>query len=143
MCGYIVLSNTVLYTPYVPRNEFMPITKDRFERLGGNGPAPGTNAERIVAFLDENEQQAFTLSEIHERTSIKKGSVGPTLSRLEERGTVEHRGNYWAISDSYLASREAVSHTGEAAAEYDDGEEFDVAAWAAEAEDDNAEEYTE
>lgn len=121
----------------------MPITKRRFEQIGEDGVSPETNAERIVAFLSEHDEQAFKISEVHEGTGIKKGSVGPTLSRLEERGVVEHRGNYWAISDSYVASQEAVAHTGEAATEYDDGKEFDVAAWAAEAEDENAEQYTE
>ena len=121
----------------------MPITKRRFEQLGENGVTPETNGERIVAFLSDNEEQAFKISEIHDATDIKKGSVGPTLNRLEERGVVEHRGNYWAISDSYVASQEAVAHTSEAAAEYDEGKEFDVASWAAEAEDENAEQYTE
>jgi len=121
----------------------MPITKQRFEQIGEDGVTPETNGERIVAFLSENQEQAFRLSEIHEGTGVKKGSVGPTLSRLEERGVVEHRGNYWAISDRYVASQEAAAHTSEAASEYDDGEEFDVAAWAAEAEDEDADQYTE
>lgn len=120
----------------------MPITKRRFEQLGEQEFSPETNAERIVAFLSQHGDQAFKISEIHERTDVTKGSVGPTLSRLKERGVVEHRGNYWAISDRYVAAQEAVAHTSEAAAEYDDGKEFDVAAWAAEAEGENAEQFT-
>lgn len=121
----------------------MPINKRRFEQIGQTGAAPETNAERIVDFLTQHDEQAFTISEIHDRTNVTKGSVGPTLSRLNERGVVNHRANYWAISDSYVASQEAVGHTSEAAAAYDDGTEFDVAAWAAEAEDENADQYTE
>ncbi|AEN05837.1 hypothetical protein Halar_2156 [halophilic archaeon DL31] len=121
----------------------MPITKQRFEQLGESQVAPETNAERIVEFLTQHAKQAFRITEIHEGTGVKKGSVGPTLSRLKERGVVEHRGNYWAISDSYLTSQEAVAHTSETAAEYDNGKEFDVASWAAEADDENAEQYTE
>jgi hypothetical protein len=121
----------------------MPITKRRFEQLRENGVPPETNAERIVGFLSQHREQAFKITEIHEGTGVKKGSVGPTLSRLTDRGVVEHRGNYWAISDSYVTSQEAAAHTSEAAAAYDDGKEFDVASWAAEAEDENAERYTE
>lgn len=132
-----------LYISYLAEGTPMPISKRRFERIAETGVTPETNAERIVAFLTHHEDKAFKISEIQDRIGIKKGSVGPTLSRLEERGVVDHRANYWAISDSYAASQEAVAHTGETAAEYDDGEEFDVAAWAAEAEDENAEQYTE
>lgn len=121
----------------------MPISKRRFEEIDESGVPPETNAERIAEFLRENQDQAFRLSEIQERTGIKRGSVGPTLSRLKERSVVDHRGNYWTISDSDVASQEAAVHTSEAAAEYDDGREFDVSAWAAEAEDENAQQYTE
>lgn len=121
----------------------MPISKRQFEEIDENGVAPETNAERIAEFLRENQDQAFRPNEIQERIGIPRGSVGPTLSRLEERCVVDHRGNYWTISDSYLASQEAVVHTSEAAAEYDDGRGFDVSAWAAEAADENAQQYTE
>lgn len=121
----------------------MPISTSRFEALEEDGVTPETNADRILNFLVENQDQAFRLTEIEERTGIKRGSIGPTLSRLEERGLVDHRTKYWKISDNYVASKEAILHTSQAAAEYDDGEEFDVAAWAEKAEDVNAREYSE
>lgn len=79
----------------------MPIDIDRFEEgpeeaLRAGGP---TNAERILTFLATNADQAFTPKEIHEATDIPRGSVGTVLSRLEERGHVRHRGEYWAIDD--------------------------------------------
>jgi predicted transcriptional regulator of viral defense system len=77
----------------------VPIGIDRFEeddeaplRAGGH-----TNAERILAFLSGNSEQAFTPKEIHEGTDVARGSVGVVLSRLESRGLVRHRGEYWAI----------------------------------------------
>lgn len=121
----------------------MPISTRRFEALDESGVTPETNAEQILAFLLENRDQAYRLTEIAERTGIKRGSVGPTLTRLEDQDLVDHRANYWKISDNYAASEEAVVYTSEAAAKYDDGEEFDVSAWAAEAEDENATEYSE
>lgn len=85
----------------------MPIGIDRFE----DEPADvlelreGTNPHRILRFLAENSDQAFTQTEIHEATDVKRGSVGAVLSRLEERGLVRHRGRYWAIGeDDRLAS---------------------------------------
>lgn len=85
----------------------MPISIDNF----GEEPADvldlqeGTQPYRILQFLAENRDQAFTQTEIHETTGIKRGSVGSALSRLEDRGLVRHRGRYWAIAeDDRLAS---------------------------------------
>lgn len=79
----------------------MPIDIDRFEersvdelRAGGQ-----TNAEEILSFLGSSPEKAFTPKEIHEVTDVARGSVGVVLSRLEERGLVRHRGEYWAIAD--------------------------------------------
>lgn len=119
----------------------MPITKDRFQGLDEDSPRPETNAEIILGFLVENDGYAFTMSEIAEETEIPRGSVGPTLKRLEDDGAVEHRANYWRVSDTHLASRSSVSHTATTAADYDDGEEFDVSEWAEHAEDDRAARY--
>jgi DNA-binding MarR family transcriptional regulator len=68
----------------------MPISIDHFN----DGPADaldlqeGTQPYRILLFLAENSEQAFTQTEIHEATEIKRGSVGAALSRLEDRGAV-------------------------------------------------------
>ena len=74
----------------------------------------GTHPYRILQFLAENDDQAFTQTEIHEATDIKRGSVGAALSRLEERGLVRHHGRYWAIGEdgrlaSYAAQTQASS----------------------------------
>lgn len=81
------------------------------------------------------------MTEIADETGITRGSVGPTLNRLEEDGYVDHRANYWRVSESFLASRSGLAHTSDVATRYDDGEEFDVSAWAERAEDETAEEY--
>lgn len=80
----------------------MPIDIDRFEAgpeesLRSDGP---TNAEKILTILAANSDTAFTPKEIHQRTDIPRGSVGTVLSRLEERGLVRHRGEYWAIAEA-------------------------------------------
>jgi len=112
----------------------MPITKDRFEVLDDSGVSPGTNAETIVDFLLQHQDHAFRQKEIAEETGIPRGSIGPTLNRLEARGVVVHRNTYWAIDDAYVANRSGVVLTDAAAADYD-GKEFDVEAWESVAED--------
>lgn len=71
----------------------------------------GTQPYRILRFLAEHDDLAFTQSEIHDATDIKRGSVGAALSRLEDRGLVRHRGRYWAIAeDDRIASFVAQAH---------------------------------
>jgi len=85
----------------------VPISIDRFESdpEGALDVREGTQPYRILRFLAENDDRAYTQTEIHEATDIKRGSVGAVLSRLEERGLVRHRGRYWAIAeDDRLAS---------------------------------------
>ncbi len=79
----------------------MPIDIKRFEEesvqeLRANGQ---TNAEEILSFLVASPEQAFTPKEIYEATNVARGSVGVVLSRLEDRGLVRHRGEYWAVGD--------------------------------------------
>lgn len=107
----------------------MPIPKERFETIAEESIRPGSNAERIMHFLVEHDDFAFSMTEIAEGAEIPQGSVGPTLQRMKEDGLVEHRANYWRVSDSYLASKAGISVVNAVAAEYDDGNEFDMAAW--------------
>jgi len=85
----------------------VPISIDRFDEEPADvlDLQEGTQPYRILRFLAENGDQAFTQTEIHEATDIKRGSVGAALSRLGDRGLVRHRGRYWAIAaDDRLAS---------------------------------------
>lgn len=98
----------------------MPISSDRFEKIrdeeDSDNPRPGTNPAKILAFLRDHVEKAFTQSEIAEQTDVKSGSVGPTLVRLRERGRVDHHGNYWRISDHDQSISSATEHSGVALA---------------------------
>ncbi|QLH77231.1 MarR family transcriptional regulator [Halosimplex rubrum] len=59
-----------------------------------------TNADRVMRFLATHPDQAFTQSEIRDETDVKAGSISVVLSRLEDRGLVRHKGNYWAIGEA-------------------------------------------
>jgi len=57
---------------------------------------------------------------VAEETSVTTGSIGPTLARLRESGQVEHKGNYWRVSDYARSVTAAASHASEIAASYED-----------------------
>lgn len=85
----------------------MPINIDRLDEEPADvlDLKEGTQPYRIVRFLAANDDKAYTQTEIHEETGIKRGSVGAVLSRLDDRGLVRHQGRYWAIAeDDRLAS---------------------------------------
>lgn len=76
----------------------MPISIDEFE--GDRTPNPDlSTAERIVAFLAENDDRAFTRGEIASALDADPNTVGTNLSRLKKRELVRHRGRYWAVTD--------------------------------------------
>jgi DNA-binding IclR family transcriptional regulator len=96
----------------------MPISIDAFDDQPTDvlDLQSGTQPARILEFLAENPDHAFTQTEIHEATGIARGSVGAVLSRLEDRGLVRHRGRYWAIAEddrlaSYAAQTQASSES--------------------------------
>lgn len=108
----------------------MPIPTDRFEELDeiDEGPRPGTNAHEILSFLEANADRAFTQTEIADATSVKRGSVGPTLVRLREDGRVDHKGTYWRISDHVGSLDATVSHAAAVASSYE-AQPFRDEAW--------------
>ena len=108
----------------------MPITKDRFDRINDEGVILDGEADRVLDFLIQNEDKAYTRSEIAEETSVTRENVGPTLDRLKERGSVEHKSDYWRVSDHELAARAGTALTAETARRHDGGNEFDVEKWA-------------
>ena len=113
----------------------MPISADRFEEIDNDEgqPRPETNAARILEFLEEYAHEAFTQAEIAEATKVKRGSIGPTLVRLRERGRVDHRGQYWRISNHDRSIDAATAHASEVAEsheeaplEYDERQQYAV-----------------
>ncbi len=104
----------------------MPIDLDEFKESDEEELTKETNADRVLRFLSENPDKAFTQSEIRESTGVKKGSISVVLSRLEERGLVRHKGNYWAICDKErLASESSFRETAKAANERFGEEDMD------------------
>jgi hypothetical protein len=79
---------------------------------------------RTVAAFDPGDGRQSTASE----TGVPRGSVGPTLQRLRERGLVRHREPYWAVAeDDRIATYESMLRGMEALADDDAWSEVDAA----------------
>lgn len=79
----------------------MPISMDDFEETDRDAlDIRGGNKRKILAYLLENDDNAFTAAEIADATDVSENSVSPVLSRLRAEGLVRHRGRYWAITDN-------------------------------------------
>jgi DNA-binding transcriptional MocR family regulator len=111
----------------------MPISEDEFRTIDEDGPgidlASDTTQGKIYRFLLAHADKAFRQREIVDTVDVPRGSVGPTLKRLEEHGLVNHRGRYWKIADAEHATASAGLLGTESADDIDGGftdEEIDV-----------------
>ena len=59
----------------------------------------GTNARQLLAVLLATPTVGYTPAELAAETDVPRGSVGPTLNRLEAAGLVRHKEPYWAAAD--------------------------------------------
>ena len=72
----------------------------------------GSNARRLLAFLLEHPTVGYTPAELAEETGVARGSVGPTLSRLEAAGLVRHKEPYWAAAEDDRLAAAVASFVG-------------------------------
>jgi predicted transcriptional regulator len=108
----------------------MPVDFDEYraERAeNGDLPIdPDSNAFRILSFLAEHPELGFKPSEIRARVDVPRGSLNPTLARLEERGLVEHEPPYWSAGDDdRLSAIAGIMHSMEAFEDRYGDDEFD------------------
>lgn len=82
----------------------MPVEREYLESDAPSLPVKaGTNAYELLSVLIANADLGFTAGELDELTDVPSGSVGKTLSRLEDRGLVEHLDGYWVVADDTIA----------------------------------------
>ena len=72
---------------------------DEFENADPDEFEDRNETERIVRFLDENDDRAWKAATIAEQLELESDTVSAILSRLKERGLVRHKRPYWAITD--------------------------------------------
>ncbi|MFC7131396.1 MarR family transcriptional regulator [Haloferax chudinovii] len=73
---------------------------DEFENADADELEDRNDTERIVLFLDKNDDRAWKAATIAERLGLDTDAVSAILSRLKERGLVRHKRPYWAITDN-------------------------------------------
>lgn len=73
---------------------------DEFENADADEFEERNDTERIVLFLDKNDDRAWKAATIAERLELETDAVSAILSRLKERGLVRHKRPYWAITDN-------------------------------------------
>lgn len=91
----------------------MPVEFDSYDPSQGRlDLSEGTNAHAILSFLARHPGTGFTPKEIHEATGVARGSVSPTLQRLDDWELVRHKGEYWAIAEDDRLGAVAAMLTG-------------------------------
>ena len=73
---------------------------DEFENADDDEFEERNDTERIVRFLDENDDQAWKAATIADHLELDTDAVSVILSRLKERDLVRHKRPYWAITDN-------------------------------------------
>jgi len=75
----------------------MPIDIDRFNDTEALRDPPTSG--RIIRFLIEHDDNAYTRREIADTIDANPETVGTNLTRLKDRGLVRHCEPYWAVTD--------------------------------------------
>jgi hypothetical protein len=77
----------------------MSIDRETFENASEDELAGLSVPDRVLGFLAAHGDRAFKACEIAAQTGLDAGAVSTALSRLKERGLVEHKATYWAVTD--------------------------------------------
>lgn len=77
----------------------MSIDRDTFENRSEEELEELSIPDQVLGFLAANDDRAFEANEIASQTDLDEGAVSTALSRLKNRGLVEHKATYWAITD--------------------------------------------
>lgn len=77
----------------------MAIDIETFESTPESELRELTNPEKVLQFLVANDDKAFKAAEIADGADVNENSISTVLTRLEDRGLVRHKGEYWAIGE--------------------------------------------
>jgi len=87
------------YVPTVPTPVYVKRNIDEFENADADEFKQRNDTERIVSFLDRNDDRAWKTATVAERLGLETDAVSAILSRLKDRELVRHKRPYWAITD--------------------------------------------
>jgi hypothetical protein len=77
----------------------MSIDRDTFENTSEKELEDISVPDQVLGFLAANDDRAFKAREIASQIGLDEGAVSTALSRLKNRGLVEHKATYWAVTD--------------------------------------------
>lgn len=77
----------------------MSIDRDTFENSSTAELEELSVPDRVLGFLAVNDDRAFKAREIATQVGASEGAVSTALTRLKDRGLVEHKATYWAVTD--------------------------------------------
>ena len=77
----------------------MSIDRDTFENTSEADLEDLSVPDQVLGFLASNGDRAFKAREIATQIGVDEGAVSTALSRLKNRGLVEHKATYWAVTD--------------------------------------------
>ncbi|OYR99300.1 MarR family transcriptional regulator [Halorubrum sp. E3] len=77
----------------------MSIDRETFENTSEDELADLSVPDQVLGFLAANEDRAFKAREIASQIGVDEGAVSTALSRLKDRGLVEHKATYWAVTN--------------------------------------------
>ena len=76
----------------------MSIDRETFENASEDELEGLSTPDQVLGFLTANEDRAFKAREIASQVELDEGAVSTALSRLKNRGLVEHKATYWAVT---------------------------------------------
>ncbi len=76
----------------------MSIDRETFENASESELEALSVPDLVLGFLVSHTDRAFKASEIASQIDVDKGAVSTALSRLKDRGLVEHKAAYWAVT---------------------------------------------
>ena len=77
----------------------MSIDRETFENASEDELKDLSTPDHVLGFLAAHEDRAFKAREIASQLELDEGAVSTALSRLKDRGLVEHKATYWAVTD--------------------------------------------
>jgi len=77
----------------------MSIDRETFENRSEAELEDLSVPDQVLGFLATHDDRAFKAREIASQMNLGEGSVSTALSRLKDRGLVEHKATYWAITE--------------------------------------------
>lgn len=77
----------------------MSIDRKTFENASEEELAGLSVPDQVLGYLATHADRAFKAREVATQVGLDEGAVSTALSRLKERGLVEHKATYWAITE--------------------------------------------